>query len=435
MLEAFRADPCRFIDALLDIRQFRRLWHAWRRRGADAILNELSSYDEQRAPLSVLDNLPHRKQSKSALLVIDISIPQYDRDSGSRSLFLYIQILCELGHKVYFMPNDHLYREPYASELEKMGVHLLIGRGYRCGQWKKWLKLHASQISHVVLYRPNVAKRYLLDICEIGGIKVLYFACDLRFVRESRHYQVSGDVFHLQEAEYWEAIERQILAKVEKAYFFSDEETRAVASWVGGENARTVPIFPMDIPTNVGLSYEHRAGLLFVGGFAHHPNLDAVSWFASEVFPLVRQALPGIAWHIVGREPPPEIVGLAGNGIVVEGGVTESRLGSLYWQSRLVVAPLRFGAGVKGKVVEAMSYGVPVVTTPVGAEGIPDSIDALQVATTAQDMARQIIETYENPVQWEIMRKRIVEAADEWLSRKRVIHFLEQELTMPPASD
>jgi glycosyltransferase involved in cell wall biosynthesis len=408
MLEALRADPCRFVEALLDYRGLYRFWRAWRRRGTEAILAELSTEENLQPPRGLTDSVSTGTTLGGAtLLVIDATLPQYDRDAGGRSSFLYLQTLREMGHQVFFMPNDQMRREPYASALEGLGVKLLMGPGLRCGQWKRWLRDRAGQITHVVLHRPNVAMRYLAALKKMTGMKILYFAHDLRFRREERHYELNGDAFHRREAEYWERIEKNIISQVDAAYFFSDEETKAVSVWTGRAIARTVPLFPVTLAPASGLPHAQRAGLLFVGGFAHQPNRDAVSWFAREVFPLVRQALPDIEWHIVGREPPAEIRALAGNGIFVEGVVSEARLETLYQTTRLAVAPLRFGAGVKGKVVEAVFQGIPLVTTAIGAEGMPDPGAVLDIHDIPRDFADALIRLYRDEDAWSTRRDAI----------------------------
>jgi O-antigen biosynthesis protein len=432
MIEALRADPCRFAELLMDPRALYRVWRNWRRRGTAAIFAELSPGEGLELAIAA----PERPSalamtSMGNIFVIDATIPQYDRDAGGRSSFLYLHMLREMGYAVFFMPNDQLRREPYAAMLEGIGVKLLVGKAYRCGRWKNWLEAQAGQITHVILHRPNVAKRHLPVVKRIGGFKVLYFAHDLRCLREERHYEVDGDPFHHREARYWEMIEKTIISQVDVAYFFSEEEARIASTWSGAA-AHTVPLFPLSNAPSSGLPFGQRAGLLFVGGFAHQPNLDAVAWFAAEVFPRVRSVLPDIEWHIVGREPPPEIRSLADKKILVEGAVSEARLHHLYQNARLVIAPLRYGAGVKGKVVEAMCQGVPVITTAVGAQGIPDGEQAVCVSTSAEDMARQILEMYQTPDLWEALRARAVQAMDKHFSRRAALMRLSQDLDSAP---
>lgn len=430
MFEALRADPCRFVETLLDHRSLYRIWRAWRQRGTAAIFAEISTDKNVQPPGLLHKGAPTEGPTPAAiLLVIDATLPQYDHDAGGRSSFLYLKIFREMGYEVFFMPNDQLRREPYASALEGMGVKLLMGRGFRCGKWKSWLRDRTGQITHVILHRPNVAKRYLAAIKKIGGVKIIYFAHDLRFLREARHYEVDGDVFHLHEAEYWEGVEKGILGQVDRAYFFSDEETRIVSSWGRGSIARTVPLFPIDMLPPSGLPYEQRAGLLFVGGFAHQPNRDAVLWFAREVFPLVRQMLPDIEWHIVGREPPPEICSLAGNGIIVEGAVSETQLEFLYQTTRLVVAPLRFGAGIKGKVVEAVFHRVPLVTTTVGAEGMPAPETVLETGDLPHDFAAAVIRLYCDGDIWSIRSAKMGAYVAEHLSAAAARRVLDEDIS------
>lgn len=437
MLESLRADPCRFVEALLDYRGLYRFWHVWRSRGTAAVLAELSMEENLQPPGLLADAMSTRGSELGAtLLVIDATLPQYDRDAGGRSSFLYLKTLREMGHQVFFMPNDQMRREPYASALEGMGVKLLVGPGLRCGQWKHWLRDRAGQVTHVVLHRPNVARRYLPALKKMAGLKILYFAHDLRFLREARHYELTGNAFHRSEAEYWKKIEKTIISQVDAAYFFSEEETTTVSGWNGGATARTVPLFPVNLAPASGLPYARRTGLLFVGGFAHQPNRDAVSWFAREVFPLVRQALPDIEWHIVGREPPTEIRSLAGNGIFVDGAVSEERLEMFYQTARLAVAPLRFGAGVKGKVVEALFQRIPVVTTTIGAEGMPEPDTVLDIHDISRDFADAVIRLYRDEDAWSARRDRMKAYVAEHFSADAARRVLEVDIpvtAMAPA--
>lgn len=419
MFEALRADPCRFVEVLSDPRGLYRLWRSWRRRGTRALLTELAPEPAgmPSGPTSVPQPANGRELS-NGVLVVDVSLPRYDRDAGGKSSFLYLQLLSEMSYEVYFFPNDQMRREPYATALESMGVKLLIGSKYRCGRWEKWLTTQGERVEHVILHRPNVAKRYLDVLQKLGGKKLLYFAHDLRSVRERRQFELTGDLFHRSEAAYWERVERAILARANVTYFFSEHEVKMVADWVGGGRASTLPLYPEPVIMPSAVGHDQREGLLFVGGFAHQPNLDAVVWFVREVFPLVRDRLPNVQLHVVGAEPPAVVRNLMGNGIVVEGAVSAERLQLLYESVRLMVAPLRFGAGMKGKVVEAMRQGVPVVTTPIGAEGIPNSRTSLAICESAAEMAAHICSLYQDARQWEDMRKNAMQTAAQHFSRQ-----------------
>ena len=148
---------------------------------------------------------------------------------------------------------------------------------------------------------------------------------------------------------------------------------------------------------SLNLDFEKREGLLFVGGFAHPPNADAVLWFAKEVFPLIRARLK-VNFYVVGSKVTEEIKALEqpGNGIIVKGFVSEEELSELYRNCRLVVVPLRYGAGVKGKVVEAIYNGAPIVTTSVGSEGIPGVEKVLEVRDQPEDFADTVVRLYDD---------------------------------------
>ena len=137
-----------------------------------------------------------------------------------------------------------------------------------------------------------------------------------------------------------------------------------------------------------------RHDILFVGGFSHRPNVDAVEYFAKEIFPSVLEKNPDITWHIAGSNVPDSIKKLESKNIKVEGYCTEEKLTELYQTCRLAICPLRYGAGVKGKVVEAAYNQIPLITTSVGAEGLDSSIGCFLTEDDPMKMAKLIEETY-----------------------------------------
>jgi glycosyltransferase involved in cell wall biosynthesis len=129
----------------------------------------------------------------------------------------------------------------------------------------------------------------------------------------------------------------------------------------------------------------------------HVPNVDAVSWFITEIWPLVKEKIAGVKFIIVGSNAPPEISALTNDDIDVMGFVSEETLKDLYSKTKLVVIPLRYGAGVKGKTVEAMFNGIPLVTTDTGIEGLPGDYSFLNPKNNPVDFANEVTRLYNSP--------------------------------------
>jgi glycosyltransferase involved in cell wall biosynthesis len=143
-----------------------------------------------------------------------------------------------------------------------------------------------------------------------------------------------------------------------------------------------------------------RRDWLFIGGFQHRPNIDAVLFFLKEIYPLVSEHLRDAKFYIIGEKAPPEIVALATERIIVTGLQTDVR--PFFDSVKLSVAPLRFGAGVKGKINQSMAFGVPVVATSLAVEGTALSDrEEILVADEPEDFARALIELYESEELWE----------------------------------
>jgi glycosyltransferase involved in cell wall biosynthesis len=148
-----------------------------------------------------------------------------------------------------------------------------------------------------------------------------------------------------------------------------------------------------------GKSFAEREGVVFIGGFRHPPNVDGVLWYAREVLPRVRDKLPGVPTYILGSEVPDSIRKLAAEDFIVTGYVED--LSPYFLGCRVSISPLRYGAGVKGKINLAMSYGVPVVATPTSIEGMyltPD-VDVL-VGEDAESFADAIARAYTDEAVW-----------------------------------
>ena len=336
-----------------------------------------------------------RSMGKPVILVVDHYVPTFDKDAGSKTTFQYLKMFLKMGYAVKFLGDNFLREEPYTTVLQQMGIEVLYGREYVAGIWD-WLDRNGKEIAIAYLNRPHIASKYVDYIAEHTDMKIIYYGHDLHYLREFREYELTGDLKKRRDSEYWKSVEFSLMHKAAVSYYPSDVEIQAIRALDETVPVKAITAYVFDeFLANVNRDFAKREGLLFVGGFAHPPNADAVLWFAREVFPRIRERLT-VTFYVVGSRVTEEIRALEspGNGIVVKGFVSEEELSALYQSCRIVVVPLRYGAGVKGKVVEAVYNGAPVVTTSVGSEGIPDVGQALVIEDTAEAFAEAVVSLY-----------------------------------------
>lgn len=340
-----------------------------------------------------------RSRDKKTILVIDHYVPHYDQDAGSRTSFQYLKLFVQMGLNVKFMADNFYPHEPYTSALQTLGIEVLYGLWYSTS-YKKWIKENADKIDYVYLNRPHISIKYIDFIKENTKAKIIYYGHDLHYLREQREYEITKDAKLLESSEQWRRTEFQLINKSDVIYYPSQIEIDKIKTYYPNINAKAVPAYIFENKEfRKTIPYEKRKDLLFVGGFAHNPNVDAILWFATEVFPIVLKEIPDIRFYIVGSNVPDEIKSLQDAHIIVPGFVSDEKLMQYYEQCKIAVVPLRYGAGVKGKIVEAMYYGIPVITTSVGAEGLYGVEKCLIICDEKNEFAQQIILLYHDSYQ------------------------------------
>lgn len=336
-----------------------------------------------------------RSKFKKTILVIDHYVPHFDKDAGSRTTYQYLKLFIQMGLNVKFIGDNYYKHEPYTSELENLGIEVLYSP-YNHRNIEQWFAQNGKYIDYVYMNRPHISIKYIDIVKKYTKAKVVYYGHDLHFLREYREYELTGNESLKKSSEDWRKTEFSLYEKSDVVYYPSDVEVAEIKKYYSNINAKAIPAYIFEEKEYVESNQENKEGLLFVGGFGHKPNVDAVLWFVSSVFPMILKEKPDMKFYIVGSNPPNEISKLASKNIIVTGFVTDEELDSLYQKSRLVVVPLRYGAGVKGKVIEAMYNQVPIVTTSVGAEGIIGSENILIIADTETEFANQVIYLYDN---------------------------------------
>jgi glycosyltransferase involved in cell wall biosynthesis len=334
---------------------------------------------------------------KPRLLFVDYAVPQYDLYAGSRTNFMYLEMLIDMGFEVYFLAGDFHPLEPYTSELNQMGIETLVGDWYR-DNWESWLRDNGARFDFVFFHKPDPAAFFLPAVKRHSRAAIIYQCHDLHYLRLRRKAEIENDQAAREEADHYEETENFIFANSDVLLTFSEVEERIIKEKYPRTPVFTVPLFFYHHAARVVSDFKNRHGLIFVGACAHTPNRDAVAWFCKKVFPLIQKRIPDIVLKVVGAEPPEDIAALQSEHINILGRLSDEELAELYTSARMMVVPLRFGAGVKGKVIETMHNGLPFVSTSIGIEGIREIERVAMAYDAAEDFAQAVVSTYNDEV-------------------------------------
>ncbi|MFK7831538.1 MAG: glycosyltransferase [Congregibacter sp.] len=328
-----------------------------------------------------------RSAGKYCVLIVDHYVPHYDKDAGGRSTYQYAKLLLDLGCRVQFMGANFFAHQPYTQQLQSLGVEVLVGESV-ARDLGKWLSEHAAYIDEVFLHRPHVAEQFLDSLERMHPRPpISFFGHDLHYLRFAREAELKNDSRLRTESEEWRKREEAVFKRVDRVYYFSPVELEALSGVVPDDKLRHVPLYAIPVSEIPSYAPSEPHSLLFVGGYNHPPNVDAALWLIQDILPVLRESLPDAQVHLVGSNAPPSIRDLADDSVCVHGYLSDAELAALYRRVGLAIVPLQYGAGVKGKVIEAVTQGVPVLTTAVGAEGIPEAESVMWIADTAEALA------------------------------------------------
>ena len=358
-----------------------------------------------------------RSAQKRHLLYVDHYLPHYDQDAGSKATLQYLKILAENNIQVHFV-GDNFYDYPdtqYLDTLQQMGIEVLHGNWY-AEHFEEWFEHHGKYFDYAVLSRPHIAVKYVDAIRKNSDAKIIYMGHDLHFLREQREYQIKGDPKYLESSKKWQETEMDLIERSDVSYFFSTVEKQEILKIDKNASVDVVPLYIYDVFKKITVPSQERQDIMFVGGFAHSPNVDAMLWFVNEVWPKVLKALPELKFYIIGSKAPDEILALASDSVIVTGYIDDDTLDAFYEKCKVVVAPLRYGAGIKGKIVDALYKGMPLVTTTIGAEGLLDSDETMMIADKPKKFAKSVIELYSNDALADSYAKKALKYCKKYFS-------------------
>lgn len=345
-----------------------------------------------------------RSTLRKSVLVIDHYVPQPDRDAGSRTMWQFINLFLNKGMNVKFWPDNLWYDPKYTPELERLGVEVAYGPEF-AGKFDTWLAENGKYFEYVLLSRPHISEPLIATLRRKTSARILYYGHDIHHERLKRQIEADpGSVAEreVRQAEQWE---HRLWQAVDVAYYPSRTETEQVVQFQrragAAGKAYTIPVYAFSsFPAAPWENLQSRKGMMFVAGFGHRPNAQAAIWFANEVMPLILAEVPEAHLSIVGSNPPAAVMDLARHNITVTGYVDDATLEAKYRDTRVAVAPLKYGGGMKGKVVEAMRFGLPCVTSPAGAQGFDDSGEVILVADSAAEFASNVIKMLTDDDAW-----------------------------------
>jgi GT2 family glycosyltransferase len=369
-----------------------------------------------------------RASGRKTLLVVDHYVPRPDRDAGSRTMDQVMSEFEEAGWLVKFWPHNLWFEPGYVERLQDRGIEVAYGLE-NASHFEKWMRESGHRIDAVLLSRPLIAVDYLQAIRRYSRARILFYGHDIHYLRMEmqRSLRQAGAPSEA-DIRRMETLERRLWAEVDTVYYPSLSEVELVQACAPSATVVQLPVFAFsDFPAADKLE-ARGSEVLFVAGFGHPPNIDAALWFVSEVWPLVRAVHPAAHLSLVGSHPTEDVLKLRGADVLVTGSVSDEELDEFYRKARVAVVPLRFGAGVKGKTVEALRWALPVVTTPVGAQGLADVEQVVRVTHDAREFARAIVELLRDDELWRARSAVAVDYASKHFSRDALRSALEAGL-------
>jgi len=333
------------------------------------------------------------------VLFVDKTTPTPSEDAGSVVADEILQGMVAAGCKVTFVPEDNFAHVGAPTRaLQRRGIEAIYHPAH--SRMASFVVARKEPFDVIFLHRFVVGEKHL-DLLRrrYPDARVLFLNADMHWLREMREAELAGSADALAGALLTRDRELSVVGRVDVALVHSDYERTLLREALPD---REIALFPLvQDPAGTIAPLAGRDGVCFVGGFRHPPNADAIRWFVETTWPRVLAAVPDARLDIVGSHMPADIRALGELPGVRAVGFVEDLEGFLA-RRRLTIAPLRYGAGAKGKVAASLAQGVPAVCTPVAAEGmlLSPGEDVL-VGETPEALADHVIALLRDDALWQ----------------------------------
>ncbi|VAW44054.1 hypothetical protein MNBD_GAMMA02-607, partial [hydrothermal vent metagenome] len=370
--------------------------------------------NNQPAPGSDIE-LARFQNQPPRVLIFDACTPTPDQDSGSLRMMNLMKIFNQLGYQVSFVPENMAHFENYTQDLQRIGVECIYTPKYTSPL--DYLKAKGWYFQTVILSRYYVAEPLIPMIRSYcPQAKIWFDTVDLHYLRETRMAELGNDNAAIKAASQTKVKELNVAENCDLTLVVSPYEQTVLTK----EN----PDMEVAVLSNIHEIFGGHHGfvdsqdIMFIGGYQHTPNVDGLMWFVDEILPLILTEIPDLKLHIIGSKAPPQVTKLGQHPNIEFHGFVED-IKPLMQNIRIAIAPLRFGAGVKGKVNMSMSYGQPVVGTKVAVEGMyTRQGHDVMMADEADDFAAAVVRMYQDQTLWEQISKGSLENVQKWFSFK-----------------
>lgn len=387
----------------------------------------------QKWDYALATHAPNHRENPRALVrpgrpricVIDATVPTPDKDAGSVTALWFMRLLLDLGYDITFLPNNLQLDGDYGRTLQGLGIEVLHAPYMR--SIKQYLYDYGGDFDCFFLYRVDEGGKFYQLIQKLyPHTPVIFDTVDLHYLRQAREAKLpDADPQAAHRA--METKKRELaLIRSAAATIVLSEREYDILSQEGHRGSLFLIPLVLEARNNIP-PREGRDGIAFVGGYQHMPNVDAVLWFCQEIWPLIRAAMPNMVFHIVGSNPPDAITSLNIEGVIVHGFIAD--LDGFLDRRIATVAPLQYGAGIKGKVGSSMAAGVPCIATPIAVEGMELSPDEnVLVANSPQAFADQIKALCGDTKLWNKLSsaglKFVHDSYSPQVTRKRLLRLL-----------
>lgn len=368
---------------------------------------------------------------RGRILVIDAVTPEPDRESGGLRMFNLLQVLRGLGFKVTFAAANLAHVERYTAALQRRGIEVL--HHPYVASLLRYVRQEGDQYDLIIFSRVDVAGELLPAArAATQRPRLVFDTVDLHHLREERAARLAGDADLLARARQRREHELRLTRLADCTWVVSEYERELLQAACPAARVRVVSNIH-DVP-GCAAPFGERRDLMFLGGFGHPPNTDAVLWLAEEILPRVRARLPEVKLFVVGNNPPESVRRLASERVIVTGYVAD--LDPYLRRCRLSVAPLRYGAGVKGKINMSLAHGLPVVATSLAVEGMRLGHEQeVLVADDAAAFAEAVVRLYGDEALWQKLSRNGVAHTERHFSfaaaTAAVLHDMDELLAVP----